>query len=255
MTSEPLDQFIEICRAAFIKSTSAKLGKAFEKLLMDILLLYVVMQRRMNFTQMGRYGQYSEQTYRSNFNRCLTKCVNWLRFNLALAPRYLDMNGLLAIAIDPSYISKSGDKTPHVGRFWSGCAATVKHGLEILGLGLVDVRSNRCLMLRACQTPSTDELKLRNMGLVKHYVEVIGKYDKELIQVTDLVVADAFFSVRPFADGIRQHGFHLVSRFRDTAICGIYMRDPEQRNEDAPKCWTGRFAIRSWTIPEWKRWT
>lgn len=66
MTSEPLNPYIEICRAAFIKSASAKLGKAFEKPLMDILLLYVVMQRRMNFTQMGRYGKYSEQTYREN---------------------------------------------------------------------------------------------------------------------------------------------------------------------------------------------
>ena len=40
--------------------------------------------------------------------------------------------------IDPSYISKAGKKTPHIGRFWSGCAQSVKHGLEIMGIGLIE---------------------------------------------------------------------------------------------------------------------
>lgn len=59
------------------------------------------------------------------------------------------MDGLLAIAIDPSYISKSGKKTPHIGTFWSGCASSMKHGPEIMGLALVDVYANSCMMLRA----------------------------------------------------------------------------------------------------------
>ena len=37
------------------------------------------------------------------------------------------------------------------------------------------------------------------------------------MKATDIVVADAFFSIRPFVDGIKECGFHLVSRFRDTA--------------------------------------
>lgn len=44
-----------------------------------------------------------------------------------------------SIAIDPSYISKPGKKTPHIGTFWSGCASSMKHGLKIMGLALVDV--------------------------------------------------------------------------------------------------------------------
>ena len=36
--------------------------------------------------------------------------IDWVKFNLALCRRYLNMDGLLAIAIDPSYISKSGKK-------------------------------------------------------------------------------------------------------------------------------------------------
>ena len=143
---------------------------------------------------MERYGTHCEQTFRTNFNRSHAKCIDWVKFNLALCRRFLNMDGLLAIAIDPSYISKSGKKTPHIGTFWSGCASFMKHGLEIMGLALVDVYANSCMMLRAHQAPSTGELKLRNMTLVQHYIAVIKRYKKEFLKVTDIVVADAFFS-------------------------------------------------------------
>ena len=55
MTSEPLNQYTEICRDA-IKSSSAKLSKTFENLLLEILLLYITIQRKINFTQMERYS-------------------------------------------------------------------------------------------------------------------------------------------------------------------------------------------------------
>ena len=55
MTSEPLNQYMEIYRDS-IKSSSAKLSKTFENLLLEILLLYMTIQRKINFTQMERYG-------------------------------------------------------------------------------------------------------------------------------------------------------------------------------------------------------
>ena len=35
----------------------------------------------------------------------------------------IDRGKRKAIAIDASYISKSGKKTPYIGKFWSGCAS------------------------------------------------------------------------------------------------------------------------------------
>lgn len=189
---------------------------------------------------MERYGTHCEQTYRTNFNRGRAKCIDWVKFNLALCRRYLNMDGLLAIAIDPSYISKSGKKTPHIGTFWSGCASSMKHGLEIMGLALVDVHANSCMMLRAHQTPSTGELKMRNMTLVQHYIAVIKRYKKDLLKVTDIVVADAFFSIRPFVDGIKECGFHLVSRFRDTASLYYVYTGPRSNKPGRPKTLDGK---------------
>ena len=155
---------------------------------------------------MERYGSHCEQTYRSNFNRKRSECVNWLLFNLSLARRSLNTDGLLAVAVDPCFISKAGKKAAHIGTFRSGCSGAMKHGLE-----LVDVMSNTCMMLRAHQTPGMSELKQRNMSLVQHYIGVIRRYSWELLKVTDIVVADAYFSTSTFVGGIAASGFHLPS--------------------------------------------
>ncbi len=145
MFSEPLNQYEEILKDAIhtsMKESGAKLAKTFQTLLIEILTLYMILSRKINFTQMARYGK---QTYRQNFNRKKKDCIDWFLLNRSLARRVLEMDGLLAIAIDPCYISKAGKKTPHIGRFWSGCAGAVKHGLEIMGIGLLDVANNKFL--------------------------------------------------------------------------------------------------------------
>jgi hypothetical protein len=102
---------------------------------MVALVLYMVIPGRINFLQLGRYGNSCEQHFRQNFS----KDFYWLDFNVALSKRILK-GERKAIAIDPSYISKSGKHTPWVGYFWSGCAGAAKKGLEILGIGLIDDR-------------------------------------------------------------------------------------------------------------------
>ena len=47
----------------------AYLGKPFEKVIMDALKLFMAIPGRINFLQMGRYGKFSEQTYRNTFTR------------------------------------------------------------------------------------------------------------------------------------------------------------------------------------------
>ena len=251
MTSEPLNQYTEICRDA-IKSSSAKLSKTFESLLLEILLLYMTIQRKINFTQMERYGTHCEQTYRTNFNRGRAKCIDWVKFNLALCRRYLNMDGLLAIAIDPSYISKSGKKTPHIGTFWSGCASSMKHGLEIMGLALVDVHANSCMMLRAHQTPSTGELKMRNMTLVQHYIAVIKRYKKDLLKVTDIVVADAFFSIRPFVDDQKSAVSILSAASGILRAYIMCIRDLVPISLDVPRHLTEKSTTRNLTSHVWQ---
>ena len=179
--------------------------------------------RKINFLQLGRYGTRSEQCYRQTFERS----VDWMEFNLWMSAfnfRYGSRR--MGIAIDPSYISKSGSHTPHVGTFWSGCAGAVKHGLEILGIGIIDVDLHECMMLRAVQTTLEKGAEKDEMTLYQWYAKVLGDYKAQLQRVSRYIVADAAFSKKTFVGLVLPVGFHLVSRLRSDAVL-YYLWDGE----------------------------
>lgn len=84
----------------------ANIHKPFEKVFMDAMKLFMVIPNRINFLQLGRYGKLSEQTYRNNFKK---DSFDWFSFNEQLVKEHLH-GTRKAIAIDPSYIPKSGKK-------------------------------------------------------------------------------------------------------------------------------------------------
>lgn len=111
----------------------ANIRKPFEKVFMDAMKLFMAIPDRINFLQMGRYGKFSEQTYRNHFEN---ESFDWFSFNEHLVGKHLT-GSRRALAIDPSYIPKSGKKTPWIGYFWSGCTGEYKRGLELMGIGVV----------------------------------------------------------------------------------------------------------------------
>jgi len=107
--SEALDQYTGICKEA-LHDCASKLSKSFESVIIEVLLLYMVIQGKINFTQMGRYGRHCEQCYRQNFGRLRSKSLNWLRFNVALALRYFGTEGRKAVDLMPPLIVGGGKK-------------------------------------------------------------------------------------------------------------------------------------------------
>ena len=104
---------------------------------------------------MGRYSDSCEQRFRQLYEHPF----DWMEFNTHLMWRRFGESSRKGIAIDATYISKAGKKTPYIGRFWSGCAGTMKRGIEILGIGIIDVDRHDCMMLRAEQTPNKTALQ------------------------------------------------------------------------------------------------
>ncbi len=239
-----LDQYMDVFKDA-VEDSAAKLTKSFKKILIEVIILFMVIPRKINFTQMGRYGSHVEQTYRNAFGLKKSKCIDWLKLNVSLAKRFFGKQGRWAIAIDPSYISKAGKKTPHIGRFWSGCAQSVKHGLEIMGIGLVDIDAKDSMMLRAHQSLSKKELSLRNKTMVDFYISVIKRYRKELLKLSTLIVADAYFSTSTFVNGIKKEGFSLISRFRVNACLFYVYAGPRTGKRGRPKTKDGKIDMKN----------
>jgi hypothetical protein len=114
--------------------------------LVETLILFMSIRGRINFLQLARYGKYKEQRYRQQFE----KPFDFLAFNRELV---LSLgSGKFAIAFDPSYVSKSGKKTPGVGWYWFGCANRAKWGLEIGGIAAIDIDNHTAFHLEAVQT-------------------------------------------------------------------------------------------------------
>lgn len=210
-----LDQYKTLCRAALTFASGAKLNKSIRKNIIEILFLFMVVPRKINFLQLGRYGTRSEQCYRQTFDRK----VDWMEFNLWMSAfNFRGGSRRMGIAIDPSYIPKTGKRTPHIGTFWSGCAGAVKHGLEILGIGLIDVDLHDFMMLRAVQTALEKGREKDEMTLYQWYAKVLQDNKDKLQRVSRYIVGDAAFSKRTFVDLILPDEFHLVSRLRSDAV-------------------------------------
>ena len=236
MIFELLDQYESICRRALFVC-GAKLNKTFKTNIIEILILIMCIPRKINFLQLGRYGRRKEQRYRQTFR----KDFDWLCFNMNLAAeRFQYGMKRLAIAIDPSFVPKAGKKTAHIGRFWSGCASAVKHGLEILGIAVVDADIKDAMTLRAVQTRNAPELNAEGMTLNEWYLSVLKRFRTELLSITHLMVADAAFSNLPFVEGLREIGFSLVSRFRSNAVLHYIHEGPRTGKRGRPKTLDGK---------------
>ena len=140
----PLEQVRNLCNTALRSQKSIK--ASFVSFFLDVMVGVLTISGRINFLQLARYCKSCEQRFRQNFR----KKFDWIAFNQSFVQK--QPGHRYAIAIDPSFVSKSGKKTPGLGYFWSGCAQAMKRGLEILGIALVNADTREAYAIRAVQT-------------------------------------------------------------------------------------------------------
>jgi Transposase DDE domain len=188
------------------------INKARKEFMVEFFMLMLGMRGRCNFLNFSRYGSYSEQTYRNNFE----KRFDYLTFNSHLIKE--GCSNHLINAFDPSYIPKSGKQTEHTGMFWSGCAQKAKKGVEIGGFAVVDIDNNTALSLEAVQTPSPHELKGVCMTLVNHYAAVVIERKDVLLGFSKYLAVDGYFAKKEFVLPVTgQGGLEIISKFRNDA--------------------------------------
>ena len=205
MKIKPLIQLREMISKAL--SGQANLSKSFQSFFIETMELILTHTGRLNFTQLARCGRSCESRFRQNFR----KSFDWLSFNRSFLES--TKGHRIAIAIDPCYISKSGKKTPGMDWFWSGCAAAMKKGLEILGISIVDADAKDSVFLKAEQT-FTDKKRGRKPyctkgmkdsdSLTGWYLRMLNRNCKQLLSICKLIVADAYFSKESFVSGEKQ---------------------------------------------------
>jgi len=207
------------------------INKRRKDFIVEIFVLLLSVKGRINFLQLSRYGNYKEQRYRQQFE----KKFNFLEFNKQLV---LSTSGnKYAIAFDPSYINKSGKSTPGVGYFWSGVAGRAKWGLEIAGIAAIDLENHTAHHLEAVQTFINSN---KDTTLVDWYAAIITARKDDLREISNIIVADAWFSKKKFADKIITADMNLISRFRDDADLLYLFKGEQSKGRGRPKKYNGK---------------
>jgi len=209
----------------------SKINQWRRSFISEVFILFLSIRGRINFLQLARYGNFSEQRYRQQFE----KPFDFLNFNKELV--LSSGSGRYAIAFDPSYINKSGKHTPGVGWYWSGCANSTKWGLEIGGIAAIDIDNHTAFHLEAVQTIITDK---ESMSLTDWYIAVLKERKDTLASISKYVVADAWFSKKPFVEGIIDMDFHLISRLRDDADLRYLFLEAPSEKRGRPKKYAGK---------------
>jgi hypothetical protein len=101
-----------------------------------------------NFTNLSRYGDYSERTYRRQYQESFDFIqMNAHTIEMAVPP-YREQ----VAAIDCSFIPKSGKTTWGVDSFYNGSIGKSEKGLEISVISIVDVDACQGYTLSVQQT-------------------------------------------------------------------------------------------------------
>ena len=225
-------------------SKISTINKWRQTFLLETFTLFLSIKGRINFLQLERYGKYTEQRYRQQFEQSF----DFLSFNKELITEH--GSGHYVIAIDPSFINKAGKKTPGIGYFWSGCAGSVKRGLEITGLAAIDIDNHTGFHLEAVQTIIKED---ETRSLAEVYADIIIGRKDTLLALSTVVVADAWFAKKSFTDAMLGSGFHFISRFRDDANLRYLYTGANTGKPGRPKKHDGKINHRNITKSAFER--
>lgn len=195
-----------------------------------ILMLFLSIKGRINFLQLERFSGKCEQRFRYFFEQSF----DFLMFNKSLIT--MNVKDKVALAFDPSFMSKAGNKTPGVGYFWSGVAGKSKWGLEFCGLAVLDLTRKTAFHLFGFQTIDLQD----DETLVKFYVRKIMERKDDLLQTSNHLVADAYFSKKTFVEPFINAGFQVISRLRDDAYLQYNYKGEQKKGKGAKLKYDGK---------------
>jgi len=154
-------------------------------------------QGKANLTNLHRYGgPHPRRAF-----RWFQQPFDYLSFN----QRYLESNGIckneLALAIDATFVKKSGKKTHGLGYFYNGCSGKTEKGLELSVIAAIDLTENTAYALDVKQSiPKPEE------GVVAKIVEQLEENKETLQAFSPILIADGWYAKEGI--GQRKHTVH-----------------------------------------------
>jgi hypothetical protein len=198
----------------------------------------LALRGRINFTNLARFSQFHEQTFRRHFQ----KAFQWVWFNLTVCRLRRHPEEPVIGVFDCSFLPKSGTETWGLDQFFSSLAGRSRKGLEVSMLGVVATKSRKALGVDATQTPpDLPADQTDGYSRVDFYLEQIIDLYGEL---TDLGVSywvgDGFYAKQKVFSTVTGLGGDLITRLRSDANLRYLYTGAPKDGPGAPKQYDGK---------------
>lgn len=189
------------------------INKPQQKFLQLLFSTMFVVHSAINFLSLSRYSGTSERAFRRQFRRAF----DFLAFHLRIVEQASDFTPQ-AVALDASFIKKSGKRAFGLDKFWNGSHARAEKGLEVSLVALLDCSQHRSFALSAEQTPA--QAALPGAGeetRIDFYLQHFRRAAPRLPASVNYVAADGFYAKEKFVSGLCADGYRIISRLRADA--------------------------------------
>jgi Transposase DDE domain len=209
------------------------IGKIQFNFLTNLVYQWLCLRGRYSFENLTRQGFLNAVSYRKHFGRAF----NFSQFNHMLIKEYCSDERLAVF--NPSFITKSGKFTEGLGRFWSGCAQSLKWGLEIAAIGIVDVKNHTAFHYHATQT-----ILEEGQSHMSFYISLLQSYATDLRKLSKYIVVDAFFAKSEFIQAMLAADLEVITRLRNDAALWYLYKGLKRTGRGRPTKYAGKVKLK-----------
>lgn len=196
-------------------------NKRQRKFLLSLMATFLCVCGRANFTNLSRYSDLNEKTYRRNY----AKSVPFTTIHRKLIEQCSSPQNERIAAVDCTFVPKSGKKTEGLDCFYNGSHSKSERGLEWSVLSIIDLNQNTAYTLNASQTKATkDETETRT----QQYLKQVQENRQSLPSDIKYLVGDGYYSKKPWIDEIRKLKLHVIGKLRSDASLKYFYTGPQK---------------------------
>ena len=191
----------------------------------------------MTFTNLSRYSDLSERTYRRHFSRS----YDFVSFNQSLIGEAIGADALQVGVIDCSFVPKSGQATYGVDRFYNSSVGRAERGLEISVIAVVDIAQSLGYSLSVQQTPASlapasaiaEETSLptqpTKVTRVDHYLAHLRATRRAFPRTVRYLVGDGYYSKLTWVNGVSALALDVIGKLRCDANLRYVYTGPQKK--------------------------
>ncbi|MGX9685726.1 transposase [Deinococcus wulumuqiensis] len=205
----------------------------------QLIPLWQAIPGRVNAMNFSRYSGWNERTLRRWFQKTLPWAeLHWALVRLLVHLRVLD--GRFILALDASFVPKSGKKTAGLGAFWNGASHRSEAGLELSCLALLSWSGHHAFPVHVQQTQPRRDKADRLEQYRDQLTAFLQQRRAWLKRHLRIVVADGQYAKTMFMDAVSREGYAFVTKLQCNANLLYPFRGEHPKRRGGRQKWAGK---------------